>query len=39
MTYRVFHGDALAISHRDRNLADRVRVEVELWIFQPDEPG
>jgi hypothetical protein len=27
MTYHVFHGDALAISHRDRNLDDRVRVE------------
>jgi pantothenate synthetase len=27
MTYRVFHGDALAMSSRDRHLDDRVRVE------------
>ena len=27
MTYRVFHGDALAMSHRDDYLDDRVRVE------------
>jgi len=27
MTYRVFHGDALAMSSRDRHLDDRVQVE------------
>jgi hypothetical protein len=27
MSYRVFHGDALAMSSRDRNLDDRVQVE------------
>jgi hypothetical protein len=27
MTYRVFHGDALAMSSRDRHLEERVRVE------------
>jgi pantothenate synthetase len=27
MSYRVFHGDALAMSSRDRHLDDRVRVE------------
>lgn len=27
MTYRVFYGDALAMSGRDRHLDDRVRVE------------
>ncbi len=27
MTYRVLHGDALALSSRDRHLDDRVRVE------------
>ena len=27
MTYRVFHGDALAMSSRDRHQDDRVQVE------------
>jgi pantothenate synthetase len=27
MTYRVFHGDALAMSSRDRHLEERVQVE------------
>jgi hypothetical protein len=27
MTYRVFHGDSLVMSSRDRHLDDRVRVE------------
>jgi hypothetical protein len=27
MTYRVFHGDALAISSGERHLDDRVQVE------------
>ena len=27
MTYRVFHGDALAMASRDRHLDERVRVE------------
>jgi hypothetical protein len=27
MTYRVFHGDALAMASRDRHQDDRVRVE------------